>query len=211
MGIKSADQKPPAKKPTKKGPSKEKDTPPVIKLMERLSAQLMAFRKREDVDLLKMSQFMEMGQSRYNEIEKVRNVNPEFGVSVAFLLKFAELEKISLSQLAQAIQDPKSESRSKRNKVDEALIDTFSQVKLEDRNLLCSLGRVATQSQAIQDRIKWWVEMGLDLFTMDIKEQLDFEMRVHQVLLKNKTGNRITSEQRRARLTTIMQELISLS
>ena len=94
---------------------KEAKKPPILIMMEKLSVQLIAFRKREGLDQKQMAKLMGMGQSRYNEIEKVRNLNPEFGVSLCFLLRFAQLEKISLSALAESLQDQKPGTPSPRD------------------------------------------------------------------------------------------------
>jgi transcriptional regulator with XRE-family HTH domain len=193
---------------------KEAKKPPILIMMEKLSVQLIAFRKREGLDQKQMAKLMGMGQSRYNEIEKVRNLNPEFGVSLCFLLRFAQLEKISLSALAESLQDQKPGTPSPRDKWDENLAHLFSNLKLQDRQALFQKGSEPSSSKVIspgQPQLKWLVELGLDLFSLDVKEQLQFEMTLHQKILKEKTKGRISQQQRRARLHLVMEELIHLS
>ena len=187
------------------------DSSSVLVLVERLSELLIAFRKREGLDQKQMAELMDIGQSRYNEIEKLRNLNPDFGVSLAFLLKFSELEKTNLSTIAEAIQTKQADAPTKRDQIDESLLNAFSGVKLEHRNQLSLAKSAPHESEAIQDRIKWLTDLGLDLFSVSTQEQLEFEMRVHQQLLKAKSKSRLTQDERRQRLTLIMRELIEIS
>lgn len=204
--------------PVQKSSSKKKNLPvtevvsdPVLRLMERLSAKLIAYRKREEIDQKQMAELMNIGQSRYNEIENLRNLNPDFGISIAFLIRFAELEKTNLSTIIESLQDKKESHKARKKNSDEDFILAFSNVKSNEKELLCMTKNNVENSTVIPDRIKWLVDLGLDLFSLETKEQLEFEMRIHQMLLKEKSKNRLSLEQRRGRLTSIMRELISLS
>ena len=186
-------------------------TDPVLRLMERLSEMLIAFRKREGYDQKQMADLMNIGQSRYNEIEKLRNLNPEFGVSVAFLMRFAELEKTTLGHIVEEIQEKKESLKVKKKNSEELFFQAFSGVKLNEKELLCTAKNKQVETTVIPDRVKWLVELGLDLFSMETKEQLEFEMGIHQLLLKEKGKGRLSQDQRRTRLTAIMRELILIS
>ena len=209
MGKTSPNLKTATKK--KIGAKPERDSSSALVLVERLSELLIAFRKREGLDQKQMAELMDIGQSRYNEIEKLRNLNPDFGVSLAFLLKFSELEKTNLSTIAEAIQTKQPGAPTKRDQIDEALLKAFAGVKLEHRNQLSLVKNAPHESEAIQDRIKWLIDVGLDLFSLSTQEQLEFEMRIHQQLLKAKIKGRLNQDERRQRLTSIMRELIEIS
>lgn len=209
MGKTSPTQKTTVKKQSSAKEPKSSDQ--VLPMVGRLSELLLAYRTREGLDLKEMAERMGIGQSRYNEIEKNRNLNPDFGVSLAFLQRFADLEKKTLSALAASIQGQAPSGASKRQQIDDEFLSTFSRVKLDDRLDLIAAGKKKSEVEAIPDRIKWLVDLGLDLFSMDVRDQLEFEVRIHHLLLKEKHKSRITNEARRDRLTLILRKIIDLS
>lgn len=209
MGKTSPTQKTTVKKQSSAKEPKSSDQ--VLPMVGRLSELLLAYRTREGLDLKEMAERMGIGQSRYNEIEKNRNLNPDFGVSLAFLQRFADLEKKTLSALAASIQGQAPSGASKRQQIDDEFLSTFSRVKLDDRLDLIAAGKKKSEVEAIPDRIKWLVDLGLDLFSMDVRDQLEFEVRIHHLLLKEKHKSRLTNEARRDRLTLILRKIIDLS
>jgi transcriptional regulator with XRE-family HTH domain len=194
------------KKTSKNANPADKSNAEVMRLLDKFSRMLVEYREREGLDQKAMAEKLDIGQSRYNEIEKLRNLNPAFGVSLALLQRFAQLERMPISSVIEKMEGRHTKPAG-RELLSDTLIEAFDGLSFGERDQF-NREIMRSGSPSIPNKLKWWVNLGLDLFSMKEKDQLEFEMSIHQYLLKSLGAKAPDSQERRARTYAIMKEIL---
>jgi hypothetical protein len=61
----------------------------------------------------------------------------------------------------------------------------------------------------IPHRARWWVDLGLDLFAMEEKERLEFEMNVQKSLLQKLPAEHPKAQVHRQRIFALMNSILN--
>jgi transcriptional regulator with XRE-family HTH domain len=157
-----------------------------------------------------MAEKLGIGIARYNQIENMRGLNPETGFSLGLLSRFAKLLDLPVSALLSRFEKETNQTNSTaRLSIESELAPYFLRLNYEKLRKIVQAVSIESDSHIMRDRMSWLISVGIDLFSLSLLDQLEFEMQIHQRILKSKSESAEAAQQRRERVIEIMAELLS--
>lgn len=198
----------PETKPNRTEAKKKVGAEAVLELIERLSQIMLRYREREGLSQKEMAGHLGIGITTYNSLEKMRNQDGDYGCSLALLVRFCDLEGLRLTELFAELEGQPAAS-SERDKYEETVLAFMASLSNEQRRDFSAVFGSTEESEMIPHRARWWVDLGLDLFAMEEKERLEFEMNVQKSLLQRLPSAHPKAQIYRQRIFSLMNTILN--
>jgi hypothetical protein len=175
----------------------------VMEIMKRLSKTLREFRECEGLLQDQLASRLDLSVVRYADLEKLQKINPEYGCSLALLVRLAQEKRLTLPDLIVELQGNKKRD-SEKTELENDIVDLFGQIPFEKREEFVKV----LGNKGKSETMLWWVELGLDLMSLPEKKTLEIEMDIQRAVLESGQQSEAAGQERRVRIFKLMEKIL---